>query len=652
MNRYSPQSILLTTIFLIVASISSHAPVAKSAQDPATKAEWTMLFYLDADNDLEAPQMQDLQEMLKVGSTKDVNIVVLADRHVESKGKYTNMPVANLKDWTTAKLLLVEKGRLREIADWGEVNMGDPAVLKKFVETGVKDFPAQRYGVVFGDHGMAWPGVCADESHDHDFLTTQEIPAALKDTAAAIGKFELIGFDACLMANFEVAKAMAPHVRVMVASEELEPGDGWNYTPLFQALTAKPKMAGTELGRVITDTFNDFFNKSADAETRGAGAGVTLSVLALDKVDALEKALNDLATGSMATMQKGRDGWLKLAQARAQSEEYGKSGESKGEPGSAVHDVIHFAANVKQREASLAAAADAVTKAAKDVVVYQIHGKGRPNANGLSIFIPPNGETLQQKGPLVYSDTAFARSSKWLPFLQSYTGTQAKDTTPPKVEPVANNDASLDADDVVKITSKVKADDIEEASFVVAMSEGDEQIIIGELPTEPDDNGVLEEEFDGSWFTLGDGTNEVICPISDFEELDDAEDLYWAEVPVQVKLKGTDEWLDVTLYFILDFNGNEVTGDLVYAFEDGEWGPREIELDSGDQVRPVYISVDANGDVSLVASDDADDILNIGDSNDLVIGEQDLGAGKYLIGFVVSDYAGNTDEEFTEVTIE
>ena len=130
--------------------------------------------------------------------------------------KYTNEPIANLKDWTTAKLLSVEHNHLEELDDWGEVNMGDPATLKKFLQTAIKSFPANRYGIIFEDHGTGWPGACGDESNDDDMLTSDEIAASLKQVTATTGKFELIGFDACLMGNFEVARAMAPYGHVMV----------------------------------------------------------------------------------------------------------------------------------------------------------------------------------------------------------------------------------------------------------------------------------------------------------------------------------------------------------------------------------------------------------------------------------------------------
>ena len=44
------------------------------------EAEWTWLIYMDSDNNLEAPQMHDIQEMMAVGSTANVNIVMLVDR--------------------------------------------------------------------------------------------------------------------------------------------------------------------------------------------------------------------------------------------------------------------------------------------------------------------------------------------------------------------------------------------------------------------------------------------------------------------------------------------------------------------------------------------------------------------------------------------
>ena len=118
---------------------------------PDAPADWTLLIYLDADNDLEKPMMRNLEDMLAVGSSDRVQVIVLAARSPESTGLYTDAPVGGLPDWSTTKLLRIERGRLKELADWGSADMGDAATLKRFLESATADFPAKRYALVFGD---------------------------------------------------------------------------------------------------------------------------------------------------------------------------------------------------------------------------------------------------------------------------------------------------------------------------------------------------------------------------------------------------------------------------------------------------------------------------------------------------------------------
>jgi Clostripain family len=645
--------ILFCTAILLASLSLLPAPNVKSAQDNAApaKAEWTLLMYTDADNDLELDQMEDVKEMLAAGSTKEVNIVMLADRHPNGDGrKYTNDPIANLKNWTTAKLLYVDHNQLEELDDWGEANMGDPATLKRFLQTAVKSYPAQHYGIVFEDHGTGWPGACSDESNDDDMLTADEIAASLKQITATTGKFELIGFDTCLMGNFEVAKALAPYGQVMVASEELEPGEGWDYTPMLQALHKSPKMNGLELGHVIVDTYQKSF-QSPDLEDEGRA--ITLGVIALDQIGSLEKAVNDFARADQAALAKeDRESWLKIADARSHSEDYGKTPENEG---TSHYDLLHLAQNLKQAPPNPDAAqsANAVIQAMKNVVVYRIHGSARPHANGLSIFFPSEKEELTDlQGKADYLRTAFSLSGKWLPFLNAYTGVEADDTEVPAVGDVSVSDGDMQSGDVTTVSAQTKADDIDEVTFVLASRQNNTELILGAVPAETDEKGQLKESWDGEWFTVGDEQTELICPITDFEELNDKEDTYLAEVPAQVRFKGTNQWFEVTLYFSLDFNDEEVAGEFIYAFENTKFGPREIELGAGDDVRPVYLSIDAKGNEHLIASDAKDQILHLRSDQDLKVGRRRVPKGTYEIGFVVTDFAGNTTEKFTTVKME
>src|SRR5262249_8101206 len=185
------------------------------------------------------------------------------------------------------------------------------------------------------------------------------------------GKFELIGFDACLMGNFEVAKAMAPYGHVLVASEEVEPGSGWDYTPIIDALNKSPQMDGVALGHVIVDTYRESFADSSDL--REEGEAITLGVIALDRIGPLEQAVNDFGVADQAALAKqDRGSLIKIADARSLAEDYGKSAEGQG---TSQYDLLHLAQNVKADppNAEAARSADAVTQAMKNVVVYSIH---------------------------------------------------------------------------------------------------------------------------------------------------------------------------------------------------------------------------------------------------------------------------------------
>jgi clostripain len=642
--RGYPRFYCIFLLILVLVALGSSPKVF------AQPAEWTLMFYMDADNNLEDPQMTDLEEMMKVGSSANINIVVLADRSTtgDKVRGYTDRAVGGIPNWTTAKLFYLERGRLRQLADWGEVNMGDPASLKRFVETATTQFPAKKYGLVFGDHGDGWNGIVGDESHNGDTLNAKELPAVFKEITAKTGKLELIGFDACLMANFETAQAIAPFGKAMVASEELEPGDGWSYTPIMQNLTANPTMDGFALGRVIVNAYREYYLGAAQG---GRDKTVTLSVLDLAKIPAVEIAVNNLALSSISFLQaNSRDVFLKTARARKQTEEFGAGEE--GQEGSHFYDLAHYAENLKRQNPATAQAADQLIGAVKSAVVYKVHGEAHARSHGLSIYFPPDKETLTAPKNFKYQDTLFSQSGRWIGFLNQYAGVEDTDTQAPELTQVQTTDASISETDVVTITSKVNADDIEEATFVLAQSFQEGEIIIGAIPTAPDEKGVLQEEWDGSWFSIGDSKKELICPITDFSEIDEGQETFLVEVPAQIRYDGEQNWRDVTLYFYLDFNEEEVVGEFVYAFDFSGRQPREVDVVAGDSIRPVYIAVDKNGEVDLIASDDENDILTFSEDDEITVGRMDVETGNYLIGFTVTDFSGNSSEEFTEVTIE
>jgi hypothetical protein len=136
-------------------------------------------------------------------------------------------------------------------------NFGESATLTSFISYGLANYPAAHTSLILWDHGGgSVDGVCLDENYNFDSLTLTELSTALKD-ANLTAKFDFIGFDACLMATYETATAIAPYANYMVASQEKEPSGGWDYGALVKSI-------GTET--FYSDLLSSYAAKSADKD--------------------------------------------------------------------------------------------------------------------------------------------------------------------------------------------------------------------------------------------------------------------------------------------------------------------------------------------------------------------------------------------------
>jgi hypothetical protein len=119
-------------------------PKTRSASRANTPAKWSVMVYLAGDNNLDGAGVTDLMEMKKVGSNSDVSIVAQFDR-AGGKG-------------TTKRFFLRQGTSLAAdaVADLGETDTGDPAVLQDFLTWGIQTYPADHYLVVIWNHGAGW----------------------------------------------------------------------------------------------------------------------------------------------------------------------------------------------------------------------------------------------------------------------------------------------------------------------------------------------------------------------------------------------------------------------------------------------------------------------------------------------------------------
>lgn len=381
--------------------------LAVSVVFSATK-EWTFMVYLDGDNNLEPESIDDFNEMAAVGSNDNVNIVLQYDR---ASGYSTASG-----NWTDTRRFLVQKGNTPSstpLQKMGEINMGDGNSLKDFIVWAITNYPAKKYALVAWNHGGGWrirgpkakvyKAVCWDEGSNDDCLYMLEFQSAVKSALqqVSVAKLDIIAFDACLMGMVEVASDIKDVAKVMVGSEEVEPGAGWPYTPILTQLEAAPTMDAKSLSTIIVDEYNNSY--------KGEDASTTQGAIDLSKIDDLN--------GKVKTFVSAANQWSKIKSARTATRMYS---EADGYPHG---DLYHFMNNIKAKgvtDPAVLSAAEDVKTAVKNAVINVKYGSSRTNTNGLSIFFPKTKTDYNNADGSDYKNHAFTQATGWDGFLKNY----------------------------------------------------------------------------------------------------------------------------------------------------------------------------------------------------------------------------------------
>ena len=187
---------------------------------------WTIMLYLCGSN-LESDYgaaSEDIEEVLAVNSQpEDINFLFQTGGTTYWHNSQISANKLCRFHADNHNLVLDEK-----IA---QNNMGSASTLASYINWGMENYPADKYGVILWNHGGALDGVCFDDNYYGDGLTASEVVTAMNDVFEKNrnSKLEFIGYDACLMGCQDIAEFNAPYFNYMVSSEETEEGDGWDY---------------------------------------------------------------------------------------------------------------------------------------------------------------------------------------------------------------------------------------------------------------------------------------------------------------------------------------------------------------------------------------------------------------------------------------
>ena len=261
------------------------------------KDKWTIMIYM-CGADLESENgfaTSDLDEIKKVSNQpSDVNVVI----ETGGANSWSNTQNGCIDASKLSRFHLRNKAFVSD-SKITYASMGLSSTLQSFIEWGVETYPAEKYGIIFWNHGGGQRGVCYDERKNDDSLTDNEVVSAVKNAqnSTGSGKMEFIGYDACLMQLMEIADFNAPYFNYQVASEESEAGYGWDYdTWLDDVYNNK----GTpDILKAIAD---GFISDNGGVNATGSSyqgtyypADQTMSYLDLSQVSAFKSAWESMA---------------------------------------------------------------------------------------------------------------------------------------------------------------------------------------------------------------------------------------------------------------------------------------------------------------------------------------------------------------------
>ncbi|MCH7535278.1 MAG: hypothetical protein IH948_05965, partial [Bacteroidetes bacterium] len=337
----------------------------------ADKVDYTILVYV-VGSDLESRYKlatADFKEMVQGNPSDSVNVII------ESGGAKAKPDGERTIDFTTVKRLKITGDGVKELSDLGKKNMGESDTLSDFLVWGTTSFPAEKYVLILWNHGSGINGYGLDEIH-RDHLYLDELEEALSSAKKRTGvHYELIGFDACLMATLEVANILKDYSNYMVASEEFEVGDGWEYTTIISSLNNDSKQSGNELGKVIADAF--FADTKAKSRPgQDFNRITTLSVIDLSKISAVNDAFNSL-TSNIENSISVPD-MPKFSVSLGKSERYGTVTKGKD---SGHMDIKHFSEKITEILPQFKEAAEKVKASVESAVTYKVNGASKPHAN-------------------------------------------------------------------------------------------------------------------------------------------------------------------------------------------------------------------------------------------------------------------------------
>lgn len=587
MRLLAAGTLLAGTALLAGGFLRMEGSKGKAYPQQAERGYSTLLLYLDG-SDLESSYGaagDDLEEIGKAVAQadpegRDIHIVVEA-------GGASQWQYSQMEDCSYGRFCMTGAG-VSEVTELEMRDMGRADTLADFINYGTQSYPAEHYGLIFWNHGAGQiEGFGKDENFGYSALSLLELKEGL-ELSAYQEPFDFIGMDACLMGSLEMVSVLQGKTEYFIASEELEPQDGYDYS-WVESLKEPEEDGpyGKQAGLAMLESFAGCY--------RGEKFRTTLALVDMGSYGRFHEAFDKLVSILPAQDADSERMYQELGRLRGQIQGFGQQGaESMPEQVDVMDFLWHLleAAFPKTfQELDRAGAQEASQESGQagqvsgedlqelyqelrdaygQMVIKKSCSGYTQEPSGMNLYLPSGDNSQIRTDGRIYQALPFCE--KYQAFTENYIKYLTAGGEIPWQEPL-QEDGEVKAE-----IPPSQQDEIANAYGAVSVSQdGCTYLISADGDTVLDQSGYLKAPMEDTFWGL---KGQILCLIENYTR--DGETEYTA--PILYKKEGSG-WAKCNMR--IRFSEDCPDGEVV-QIEPYEISKQVYALEAGDALIPLY----------------------------------------------------------------
>lgn len=444
------------TILALFSSLFLGTVFGSPVPPSQSNIKLTVMVYMNAKSeDLDCDALQNIRQMATAFPLKRINVVVELGRlgypRECPKDEDTNNNWAGTLFFTISRSTkpipadaVQDPPQLPATGQAGaDINMGDGGSLRQFVLWAQRRFQAEHYLLIIWGHGrgyqlvsrfnsdqiqmieadLGFKSVSYDEQYN-SYIYNHDLRVALD----GVRDLDVIGFDSCLMGAIETAYALRDRAALLVASEELVPGTGWDYTRLLRSINDIELLTSDAIATALV---NDYQKTYQDSKA------TTLSALNLKDITQLANSISDFSLELSKALSSNSGPALKsqIETARSHCLNYGQT-QGFTNPIDLVHFLMEFIDQHPSSQIEHSAHVLLQQASSGNLVLANyasLWRKGDYGSFGVSIYFPKTKDDYRNPNSSGYWPSSckeskhpvdFVCNLKWADFIAKYLGVE------------------------------------------------------------------------------------------------------------------------------------------------------------------------------------------------------------------------------------